>query len=414
VAMASGALNLSETFLITKEAFVDFWNGLSENGVLALHRGATIRVALTASEALREIGVEQPESHMLIVSGEAPHFEGFYLKKSPWTESEVAVVQRYMRGRPTVHSSQILWNPVTRKGEGLYGQALAGSPDQQRALYHGLGVNLFPATDDSPFIEHYLQIGGQKLDERLPAEFLLKDKQKIWGVIPRGDFPYVVILAESALLALLFVVVPLLLWAGRPVRRKGFSRVMGYFACLGFGFIVVEICLMKRYVLFLGNPAYSITTILVALLLGAGLGSLASQRFSANPARSLKVVLPIVALAIAAETIAAPWLFQAFLSLEFGARILVAVAMLLPLGFTMGMPLPLGMQLINQLHPDEEERRRVLAWAWGINGYMTVVGSALTVFIALVTGFKSVLALGLLTYLLALVCVLSLPGRKAA
>ena len=83
-----------------------------------------------------------------------------------------------------------------------------------------------------------------------------------------------IILIESALLALLFVGAPLMLWARSSFKTPGFLGIVGYFASLGFGFIVVEICLMKRYILFLGNPIYSITTILVALLLGAGIGSI--------------------------------------------------------------------------------------------------------------------------------------------
>lgn len=60
VAMAAGALNLSETFLLTKEAIKDYYERLSSNGVLALYRGATLRMALTAIAALREMGIDHP------------------------------------------------------------------------------------------------------------------------------------------------------------------------------------------------------------------------------------------------------------------------------------------------------------------------------------------------------------------
>jgi len=171
---------------------------------------------------------------------------------------------------------------------------------------------------------------------------------------------------------------------------------------------------MKRYVLFLGNPAYSITTTLVALLLGAGLGSTFSQRLIDRPARSLKFVLPIVLAAILTEILLAPIVFQTFLHLSFIGRVLTASALLLPLGFAMGMPFPLGLQLIKQISQNEETRSKMVAWAWGINGYMTVVGSALAVFIALFWGFKSVLAVGMATYFCALLLVLGLAGKRLA
>ncbi len=44
-----------------------------------------------------------------------------------------------------------------------------------------------------------------------------------------------------------------------------------YFACLGSGFMLIEIGLMQRFVLFLGHPVYSLSVILFTLMLGGGL-----------------------------------------------------------------------------------------------------------------------------------------------
>ena len=335
------------------------------------------------------------------------------MKRSPWTESEVRKLHDYMNDLPGEHRYKALWNPLDPQKSNISSRIISSSEAEQKKFYTSLGVNLFPATDDKPFMEHYLQFGRRDLSKDVPVEFRSREKQKIWGVIPNGDFPFAVILAESALLAFLFVLCPLGLWARSSVKNPGFKHMLGYFGCLGFGFIVVEICLMKRYVLFLGNPAYSITTILVALLLGAGLGSVFSQYLIDKPSRSLKFVLPVVLLAILAEILLAPVVFQAFLHHSFTGRVLIASALLLPLGFIMGMPFPLGLQLISKIGQNEDARRKIVAWAWGINGYMTVVGSALAVFIALFWGFKSVLAIGMAAYLCALLLVLSLGRQRA-
>jgi len=406
VAIAAGALNLSETFLITVEAFHDYLDHLKPNGILALHRGATLRVALTAIEALRERGVKNPEQQIMITAGEVPFFEGFLLKNGAWTKSEERAIHKYMSVRPRVGLKTFLWTPFDPERDNLYSRVLSASAEEQKALYTRLGINLFPATDDRPFIEHYLQFGKRELAKDVPIEFVHRNNQKWRGIVPRGDFPYVAILVESAVLGLLFVGLPLLLRARNSIRTKGFFGYMGYFSSLGFGFIVVEICLMKRYVLFLGNPAYSITTILVALLLGAGLGSIASEKLSSSdPKRALNWVIPLVAVAIIAETLFSPLVFDAFLGLEFAGRIAVATLMLLPLGFLMGMPFPLGLRLINRHHRDETERTQLTAWAWGMNGYTTVIGSAATVFIALFAGFKVALLVGVAAYLLGLFAI---------
>ena len=249
-------------------------------------------------------------------------------------------------------------------------------------------------------------MGEVELAPNTPHEFVWRNSQKWRGIIPRGDFPYFAILAESALLALFFIGLPLLLKARSVVKTPGFFGFLTYFSSLGFGFIVVEICLMKKYVLFLGNPAYSITTILVALLCGAGLGSIASESLGRkNPRATLFKVIPLIAVALLFETLISPLVFQQFLGLEFAGRIMVATLLLLPLGFLMGMAFPLGLTLINRMQIAEAERKKMIAWAWGMNGYLTVIGSASTVFLALFFGFKVALVTALVVYFVGLIAI---------
>ena len=406
-AIAAGALNLSETFLITKEAFNDYLDRLTPDGVLALHRGATLRVALTAIAALRERGAANPAKHILITDGDVPYFEGFFLKKSEWTAQEVQKVKEYVKSKIPNAENIALFDPLLTEGKDVYHKVLNAPAEEQEKYYTALGINLFPATDDRPFVEHFLQIGKKDLSIDLPKEFRTRNAEKWRGIIPKGDFPYFAILAESGILALLFIGLPLLLRARGSMKLQGFWGLLGYFASLGFGFISVEICLMKRYVLFLGNPSYAITTILVMLLLGAGAGSIVSEKFSAIPARkALAWAVPLLVLALLSETLVSPLIFNAFLGLEFGGRLLVASMLLFPLGFMMGMPFPLGLKLISEMYPDEVSRTQLTAWVWGINGYLTVIGSAATVFIALFWGFKAALFIGIASYLLGLSAVL--------
>ena len=414
VAIGSGALNLTETFLLTKEAIIEYWNRLKPDGILALHRGTTLRLALTITDALRDIGVQDPQNHLMIMNGEFPYFQGLLLKKGAWTEAEQGVIDDYIQHiyRKPFSGQTFLWTPFDAGRDTIYAKLLQAGPQTLAPAYTGLGLNLFPATDDKPFLEHYLQIGSKELDPSVPEEFKNYNQQKWRGVVPQGDFPYLMILMESAVLGLLFVGLPLLLRARKSLGVKGFWGYAGYYSALGFGFIVVEICLMKRYVLFLGNPVYSLTTILVVLLLGAGCGSIASERLVVRTRRGISGAVLLVAAALALEAVLAPRIFEAFLHLPFAGRIAVAACMLFPLGFVMGMPFALGLRLISERHPDESERRRMMAWAWGLNGYMTVVGSAATVFVALQVGFKGALVLGIAAYLLGLVALLAATGAK--
>ncbi len=406
VAIASGAINLTETFLITKEAFKEYYRHLTPNGVLALHRGATLRVALTAIEALRELGISNPEQHLLITNGEYMAFQGFYLKKQPWTEEEADKLLSYLT--PLLHYGRelVLWNPLHPK-DNLYKKVLESSPEKQKHYYNSFNVNLSPATDDQPFIEHLAKFGKVELSSELPQEFHQRNDEKWRGIIPRGDLPYIAIFAVSALLALLFVATPLVLFARGAIKLPGFFNYMIFYAALGFNFIVVEICLMKRYILFLGHPAYSITTILVALLLGAGIGSILSNSFDKTKIRK-NIMLSTLAILffILFESNVTPMLFEKFLAYSFLPRMSLAILFILPLGILMGMPFNLGLKLIENSIKDEYNRRQLVAWAWGINGYATVMGSSATVFIALFFGFKVALMAAALGYQIGMILLL--------
>src|SRR5262249_52341029 len=130
--------------------------------------------------------------------------------------------------------------------------------------------------------------------------------------------------------------------------------------------------------------------------------------------RTITAVIVLLALALFSETWISPKVFERFLHLEFAGRVFVAAALLFPLGFLMGMPFALGLRLINMTQPDEESARQLTAWAWGINGYFTVIGSAGTVFIALFFGFQAALVTAALGYLVGGIALRSITQRAAA
>jgi hypothetical protein len=68
-----------------------------------------------------------------------------------------------------------------------------------------------------------------------------------------------------------------------------------------------------------------------------------------------------------------------------------------PLGFFMGIPFPTGLKILGRNNPS------LIPWAWSINACLSVLAPIMTIMIALVLGFRSVLWLGALAYLLAFV-----------
>ena len=73
-------------------------------------------------------------------------------------------------------------------------------------------------------------------------------------------------------------------------------------------------------------------------------------------------------------------------------RIALAVAILLPLGVLLGIPLPGGMRLLATRRPE------IIPWGWGLNGAFSVVGATLAVFIAMNWGFSTTLIAAAVVY----------------
>jgi MFS family permease len=184
-----------------------------------------------------------------------------------------------------------------------------------------------------------------------------------------------------------------------------------YFACLGAGFIVIEVVLIQKCVLFLGHPAYALTVVLFALLLWSSLGSLASGRFpDAALVRRLRwVILGIIALVVLAVLLLSP-LFYALVHLAAPWRILITIGALAPLGLALGMPMPTGIRLLHERAPE------LIPWAWGVNGAASVLGSVGAVALAMVAGFDHALLVGAGLYLAGLGFVLragTVPAEAA-
>jgi hypothetical protein len=82
------------------------------------------------------------------------------------------------------------------------------------------------------------------------------------------------------------------------------------------------------------------------------------------------------------------WIFAEALGLSLFWRTVISVAMLAPLGTLLGMPFPIGLQIVG------EDAPALVPWAWGVNGFLTILGMAF--------GFTVVLAISAACYLAAL------------
>ncbi len=386
-APAAGAFTLSENNLYTVEAFRDYWNHLETDGILTIARfifeRETLRLASLGLALLKEEGVADPGGHLAVIKERG--LANVMLKRTPFTSAEVAT----LRQMANELDFRIVYLPDERDGNTLFQRLIASEGSD--AFYASLPYDLTPTTDDRPFFYYMLK----------PADFM-----ELFSFSEERSFEDRALLTLRNLLVivtgfvLIFLLAPLLLWGRAALREPAAKRRILYFATLGLGFMFIEIGLLRRFILFLGQPIYALAVILCALLVFSGLGSLFSGRLTPRrPRRLLSILLLALVLLSSLYILLLPSILDLAMTASLLQRCLLSIVLLAPLGLLLGIPLPLGMRL---LHPSADG----VAWSWGINSATSVWGALLAVVAAMNFGFTLTLVFGTGLYLLALLVIL--------
>jgi hypothetical protein len=203
----------------------------------------------------------------------------------------------------------------------------------------------------------------------------------------------------------------LILW---PVSRRtdfpkeGTGRFLVYFASLGLGFVFIEVSVIQKLTLFLGQPVYSLTVTLLSLLVSTGLGSLLlGGRFAPGDRRVWAIPVGI-AIYVAIFLGLSSFFVTHLIGAPLPVRILLTAVALAPMGFLLGVPFAHGLRVVNAYHP------ALTPWAWAINGCASVVGSIVTVIISMNFGFVAVLVVAAITYAVGFASLLRAEATERA
>lgn len=392
-ATAAGAYTLSENSLYTVEAFTDYLDHLADDGMLTITRWVFdgLRLVSLAQEACARRGCDAAGQLAIVQQGRVATF---LFKRTPFTDAEV----RALRSIAGDLEFDVLYAPdqaATPDAVGIRGASAArhpsppGSADYARLIlardrqtfYDTYPLDIRPTTDNRPFFFH-----TTRLRDQFDVAF---GRHMLFG---NGLSALMTLMAISGGLVVLFVFGPLAL-TGRTLLVTGWPRWLTYFSCLGAGFMLIEVSVLQQFVLLLGHPVYSLTVTLFSLLLGTGLGSYLSRSISDD---RLGPALRLALAAIVGGAILSAWLLPALIDAVIhrprALRIALAVALLVPAGAMMGVPLPAGVRLLATRHGE------LVPWAWGMNGALSVVGATLAVFIAMNWGFALTLVTGAAVY----------------
>jgi hypothetical protein len=370
----------SPSLLETKEAFSTYLDHLSEDGTLSFGRGPHTRSLVhSAAAALHERGIERPIEHILFITGGATVM---LVKKRPWTRAERDEVAAVIE--PLGHQ-EITLDPVYR----------------DKGRFRNVIRKTELMTDNRPYMD-----SPKKVRKTLVTAF--------WSMLTGGAEKVTAtqVIYNTLVIQALFVFVMSGLLLGLPLLRRKAAGSQGipgawagllYVACLGYGYLAVEVVLIHELVLFVGHPTYAITVVVLALLLMSGLGSGFTQRWPTErlTGRLRIALLVVLGLGALQAWVVHPLFHSVFLGLPILVRLAITFACLAPLGFVMGMPFPMAMRLL------PEKAAGIVPWAWALNGLMSVTASLGTVIISRLWGYSQAFAVALAFYGVALL----LAGR---
>jgi len=398
-ASGAGVNALNENYLYTVEALREYLEHLEPGGLLAITRWLklpprdSLKLAATGIRALSESGVEEPGEALAMLR--SWNTATLLLRNGPFADEEVSALREFARSR----SFDMAWYPSMPPDEanrfnrlerawlheGIR-ELLSPAADEYLERYK---FHVVPPTDNRPYFFHFFKWSA------LPEVLSLR-AQGGAGLIEWGYLVLVATLLQATVAGLVLIVLPLLRverdWPAGAGLRFG-----SYFLLLGLAFLFVEMAFIQKFILFLSHPLYSVAVVLSGFLVFAGVGSAASARVQAQIASPLPAVVAGIVLLAVVYIFTLPPLFERFVGLPDAARVGISLALIAPLAFLMGIPFPIG------LSRAAAEAPAFVPWAWGINGFASVVSAALATLLAIELGFVAVVAAALVLYALAAV-----------
>jgi hypothetical protein len=370
-ALASGSFALAENYLFTTEAFRDYWEALSEDGFMMMeHQFYMPRLVSSLIDALEAAGVEDPRSHFAVYDLPKMRRNMILLSRRPLTDE----IRNLAFGELTEEKFEdihLLYPAPEGLEDNLINRIVL---EGWKAVADSASTDISPTTDDRPFV------GQMGLWKNFPPE-----ERGQLVVLEVFGFPLskIMIVIILGVVVVLLVPVNLLPYLARGENLRPVPWL--YFFVIGAAFMAVEVVLIQKYTLFVGPSAYSIATVLLALLVASGIGSRCARAVG-----TVTAFLGIVAW-ILIDAFIFPDLVAALNDLSMPVRIAVTALLVAPLGFFMGMPFPKGVGGVGEL----------VDWGFAVNGSGSVAGATGILLVAFAYGFPAALLAGASLYLVA-------------
>jgi hypothetical protein len=405
---AAGAFALSENNLYTTDAFEEYLNHLTPDGILTITRWGfdppreSLRLIALGIAALTKMGETDYSRHFIVARADASNIHGWGARDTVLISRKAFSAADLVRARQAIGDAKL--RPVYLPDESIPNQFTellhAANPAQYERDYR---YDITPVSDNRPFFFYTVQ-------PRDLIAFLTAASKKSADYTINTAVPLLFeLLAISVAAVAVMLFLPPVLLGTRLPREKSVQVFLLYFLLIGAGYILVEVALIQKFVLFLGHPTYALWVVIFSLLLSSGIGSYFSRRVVGDTDSHLVMVLAGVAGVVTVLAASVGAILTSLVGLPVELKIPLSVLMIFPAGFLMGMPFPIGLARLEAWH------KPALRWAWSLNAASSVLGSVGALVCAIYLGLMQTLLVGGLLYVGALLVFLfSRPSHLAA
>ncbi len=393
--------------MFTSNAIHSYFAHLSAAGVLVLTRKLVlppsnmIRIAANVYQALQAMQISEPHKHMVILRN--------------WDTFAVLVFKtppqhiRTITGFANEMNFDLVWpqdaerdlvNHFNRFEKPFYAEAIqslfdAMSRGKPGTFFRQYPLDVRPQTNNRPFPDKFFKWSRIKTIQHMTGN-------RLYTLLLSGEIIVGIVFLEAVLIAGLLLFGPI--WIGARQATRPTFRSITFFACLGIGYMLVELYFIYLYIRIFNHPVISFSIVLTVLLVASGIGGLISQGIK------LRCFLWVPA-AIALLVLSMIFWFEpsltATMRLPFQACVVTASLLMVPVGVLMGVSFPLAIRYV----VDSPAQR---AYAWAVNGSASVLAAIVSAQTAITWGLTSLLGCAVVAYAVAGVVLLGYKSHLSS
>jgi hypothetical protein len=428
-----GGFTIVEKYSYTQEAMEDYMRALGSRGVLAVTLWnkeeppkSVLKLYATMAAAARATGEGDIGSSFFVASSYLSTVTVLY-KRGGFTPADVATLGRYTSAMsfdevyaPGIRVDTAKADHVFDDFRGsIFSSATAADAARDAAPAHlESGPVAEPATLlgqlawQSLIHDEWPRFGGRYVFDVRPltnsrpyfaAYVHPRDLPKVTDRLElfQDEWGYLLLWATLAIAGAagaIVIAIPVVFgWRTAFKHCPGKVGTIVFFACLGFGYITVEVGLIAQFTQALSNATVSASILITGMLVCSGVGSLVSETIAERAGVILPYVLALTGALLLAYSVWLSPVLNAIGGLSYALRLVCSFALIAPPAFLMGFPMATGMGILSRLRKDH-----VFIWAWGVNGCFSVIGAALVPVVATSFGLAAVIATASAAYLVAI------------